>query len=122
MITHASGGFLSILGSFTIHFAMLVVQIATLRTPKNDAGNSESGTMRIYHTLWFMHIALCATILANHYHSKLLGAAKHTINICMVLFYAITFICIGVYWVFPNEFDPELDKTDGESSLVIGQP
>ena len=76
--------------------------------------------MRIYHTIWAMHLVVCATLLANHYHAKALGTAKHTINICVVLFYAIVFICIGVYWVFPNEFDPDLEKPVEGDSLVSG--
>ena len=67
-----------------------------------------------------MHLVVCATILTNHYHAKALGTAKHTINICVVLFYAIVFICIGVYWVFPNEFDPDLEEPVEGDSLVAG--
>ena len=120
MISHVSGGFLSILGSFTIHFAMLVTQLATVRTPRDDEGKTESDALRIYNTVWAMHLAVCATLLANHYHRKVLGTAKHTINICVVLYYSIVFICIGVYWVFPNEFDPHLDKPVQGDSLVAG--
>ena len=108
MISEGSGGFLSILGSLTIHFAMLIMQIATVRAPKDDEGNYELGTIRIYHAIWIIHLIVCATLLANHYHAQVLGAKKHTINICVALSYTIIFIYIGVHWVFPNEFDPDV--------------
>ena len=79
----------------------------TVSIPRDEKGNLESGTLRIYLSVLAMHLIVSLALIANHYYSTVIRASKHSINIFVVLYYAIVFIFIGVYWVFPNEFDPD---------------
>ena len=109
MLIKPQAGLPSVLGSFTVRAAMLITLLATVKVPRKEDNTLEEGALRIYNAVWICHLIATVTLLLNHYHSKLLGIGRHSLNIIVVAFQIIVFIYICVYWVFPNE--PDLDAS-----------
>ena len=48
MIVSPQNGFLSVLGSFPVHFAMLLTMLGTVDVPRDDSGEVEEKYQNIY--------------------------------------------------------------------------
>ena len=48
MIIRPSNGFLSVLGSFPIHFAMLITMLGTVSIPRDESGDVKEKYLNIY--------------------------------------------------------------------------
>ena len=48
MITKPQNGFLSVLGSFPVHFAMLLTMLGTVHVPRDEFGQTKKESLNIY--------------------------------------------------------------------------
>ena len=66
MITKASNGFLSVLGSQPVTFALFLTMVATLKIPRDEDENWEPAALRIYIWVLLMHLVTFVTIVLNN--------------------------------------------------------
>ena len=92
MISNTSNGFLSILGSLPIQFAMFLTILSSVKVPRNEEGEFDSASLKIYHLVWIMHLVTFVTLLLNHYYTDVLDVAKSTLNTCIMLFKVLVLI------------------------------
>ena len=109
MISSTSNGFLSVLGALPIQFSMFVAFLATVTIPRVGEDEMDIESVRVYHWVWIMHLAMFATLILNHYYADKLGVARSTLNSCMMLFEVLILILISVNVAFPNQPNEEIE-------------
>ena len=130
LINKATNGFLSVLGSLPVQFAMLLTFLGIVHIPYDKYGQTDIASLQLYHMVWVMHLFLITTIILNRYFSEGLGIAKVTLTTVAMLFEVLILIYICVDWIFPDPkapivSDPEVrgavDGTviNGEATLEI---
>ena len=92
MIIRPQNGFLSVLGSFQVHFAMLLAMLGTVDVPIDDSGQYKEGYFNIYTQVWIMHLSISLVLVLNHFNGNSLGSGKDTINTLATIFYVIVVI------------------------------
>ena len=103
MIIRPSNGFLSVLGSFQVHFALILAMLGTVNVPKDEKGNMDRDYLQIYTNVWIMHIVVAVVIVLNNFNGATLGASKYTINTLAAILYIAVLIQLSVDFVFEKE-------------------
>ena len=119
MITRPQNGFLSVLGSFPVHFAMFLAMLGTVDVPIDDSGQYKDGYFKIYSQVWIMHLSVSLVLVLNHFNGKSLGSGKDTINTLATIYYVTVVIQIGVNHVFKNE-EEDLSFSEADYEVPAG--
>ena len=104
------------LGSFPVHFAMLLTILGTVDVPLDEAGQYKEGWFSIYTQVWIMHLTVSLVLVLNHLNGASLGGSKDTLNTLATIFYVIVIIQLGVNYVFENQ---EEDLSLSESNYEV---
>ena len=107
-----SNGFISILGSFPIQFAMFLTFVASVSLPRDEHGEIDPESYKLYNCVWIMHLASALVVLMNQHFPHALGVYKYMVNTCMTLFNVV--VVINICMEFFDEGDEDADDADEE--------
>ena len=107
-----SNGFISILGSFPMQFAMFLTFVASVSLPRDEHGEIDPESYKLYNCVWIMHLASALVVLMNQHFPHALGVYKYMVNTCMTLFNVVVVINICM------EFFDEGDEDAKPASLL----
>ena len=106
MIENPTKGFLSVLGPWPVHYAMLLTFITTVFFPR-----VEEGKHLIIHWIWMMHLVLASVVFLSNYET--LGVYNHLVVAVTMLLYAFSLILMFTTFIpFPNEVVNEVNTDD----------
>ena len=100
MIAKPSNGFLSVLGSFTIHFALLLTMLSTVNVPRDEFGQMKEDPLRMYTLVCLMHLVVALVLVLNHFSGLSLGISKDMVNTITAIFYVVVLLQFSINFVF----------------------
>ena len=113
MIEKTTNGFLSVLGPWPVHYAMLMTFITTVSFPR-----VEEGKHLIIHWIWVMHLVLACVVFFNSYN--ILEVYNHFVNAVSMLLYAFSLILIFTDFIpYPNEVTETEEEVEEDTSSSV---